>query len=220
MHDPDLIIRTSGERRLSNYLLWQSAYSELVFRDELWPDFTPARRSRSPWPSSPSAGAASAGAEARADGERAAHARQARARPRAPGEPRRRPGAPRRGRGRARAAAPARRGAAREPRSDLSARVLVAIPAIAVALFLVIEGGLIFALGLIVLGGVCMHELYAMYERARPVRLAGLLALAGLLLAALLRQPVPGAARRRGRAAAALRAHAARSPARASAASR
>jgi undecaprenyl diphosphate synthase len=40
MHDPDLIIRTSGERRLSNFLLWQSAYSELVFRDELWPDFT------------------------------------------------------------------------------------------------------------------------------------------------------------------------------------
>jgi undecaprenyl diphosphate synthase len=39
MHDPDLIIRTSGERRLSNYLLWQSAYSELIFRDELWPDF-------------------------------------------------------------------------------------------------------------------------------------------------------------------------------------
>jgi undecaprenyl diphosphate synthase len=40
MHDPDIIIRTSGERRLSNYLLWQSAYSELIFRDELWPDFT------------------------------------------------------------------------------------------------------------------------------------------------------------------------------------
>jgi undecaprenyl diphosphate synthase len=40
MHDPDLIIRTSGEERISNYLLWQSAYSELVFRDELWPDFT------------------------------------------------------------------------------------------------------------------------------------------------------------------------------------
>jgi undecaprenyl diphosphate synthase len=39
MHDPDVIIRTSGERRLSNYLLWQAAYSELVFRDELWPDF-------------------------------------------------------------------------------------------------------------------------------------------------------------------------------------
>jgi undecaprenyl diphosphate synthase len=39
MHDPDLVIRTSGEQRLSNYLLWQSAYSELVFADELWPDF-------------------------------------------------------------------------------------------------------------------------------------------------------------------------------------
>lgn len=39
MHDPDLIIRTSGEQRLSNYLMWQSAYSEFVFRDELWPDF-------------------------------------------------------------------------------------------------------------------------------------------------------------------------------------
>jgi undecaprenyl diphosphate synthase len=40
MHDPDVIIRTSGEQRLSNYLMWQSAYSEFVFREELWPDFT------------------------------------------------------------------------------------------------------------------------------------------------------------------------------------
>jgi len=40
MNDPDLLIRTSGEQRISNYLLWQCAYSELVFRDELWPDFT------------------------------------------------------------------------------------------------------------------------------------------------------------------------------------
>jgi undecaprenyl diphosphate synthase len=39
MHDPDLLIRTSGEQRLSNYLLWQCAYSEFVFRDELWPEF-------------------------------------------------------------------------------------------------------------------------------------------------------------------------------------
>jgi undecaprenyl diphosphate synthase len=39
MHDPDLLIRTSGEQRISNFLLWQCAYSELVFRDELWPDF-------------------------------------------------------------------------------------------------------------------------------------------------------------------------------------
>ena len=40
MHDPDLLIRTSGEQRISNYLLWQCAYSEFVFRDELWPDFS------------------------------------------------------------------------------------------------------------------------------------------------------------------------------------
>jgi undecaprenyl diphosphate synthase len=39
MHDPDLVIRTSGEQRLSNYLLWQTAYSEFVSREELWPDF-------------------------------------------------------------------------------------------------------------------------------------------------------------------------------------
>jgi undecaprenyl diphosphate synthase len=40
--DPDLIIRPSGEQRLSNFLLWQCAYSEFVFMDVLWPDFTPA----------------------------------------------------------------------------------------------------------------------------------------------------------------------------------
>jgi undecaprenyl diphosphate synthase len=39
MHDPDLVIRTGGERRLSNFLLWQAAYSELVFRNEMWPEF-------------------------------------------------------------------------------------------------------------------------------------------------------------------------------------
>lgn len=39
--DPDLVIRTSGEQRLSNFLLWESAYSEFVFTDTLWPDFTP-----------------------------------------------------------------------------------------------------------------------------------------------------------------------------------
>lgn len=38
--DPDLILRTSGEKRLSNFLLWQSAYSEFFFSDKLWPDFT------------------------------------------------------------------------------------------------------------------------------------------------------------------------------------
>ncbi|MBI5164123.1 MAG: isoprenyl transferase [Magnetospirillum sp.] len=39
MPDPDLVIRTSGEKRISNFLLWQSAYAELVFLDVLWPDF-------------------------------------------------------------------------------------------------------------------------------------------------------------------------------------
>ena len=39
MPDPDLIVRTSGEYRISNYLLWEAAYSELVFTDVLWPDF-------------------------------------------------------------------------------------------------------------------------------------------------------------------------------------
>jgi undecaprenyl diphosphate synthase len=38
--DPDLLIRTSGEQRISNFLLWQLAYSELIFLDKLWPDFT------------------------------------------------------------------------------------------------------------------------------------------------------------------------------------
>lgn len=39
-HDVDLLIRTGGDHRLSNYLLWQSAYAEIFFRDTLWPDFT------------------------------------------------------------------------------------------------------------------------------------------------------------------------------------
>ena len=40
MHEPELLIRTGKERRLSNFVLWQAAYSEIVFRDELWPDFS------------------------------------------------------------------------------------------------------------------------------------------------------------------------------------
>ena len=40
MNYPDLVIRTSGEKRLSNFLMWQSAYAELIFRDEMWPDFS------------------------------------------------------------------------------------------------------------------------------------------------------------------------------------
>jgi phosphatidate cytidylyltransferase len=69
-------------------------------------------------------------------------------------------------------------------RSDLAARILAAIPAIALALFLVIEGGVIFALGVLLFGAICMHELFAMYERAHPVRLAGYISLVGLIAAA------------------------------------
>src|ERR1700761_8158466 len=47
MHDPELVIRTSGEQRISNYLIWQTAYSEFVFCDELWPDFSRAVLQRS-----------------------------------------------------------------------------------------------------------------------------------------------------------------------------
>jgi phosphatidate cytidylyltransferase len=75
--------------------------------------------------------------------------------------------------------------ARRNQRSDLGARILAALPAIAVAIILVLEGGLVFAVGLACFGAVCMHELFRMYDRAHPVRLAGMLALAALLLAAL-----------------------------------
>jgi undecaprenyl diphosphate synthase len=43
MPDPDLIIRTSGEQRISNFLLWQAAYAEFVFQDVLWPDYGAAQ---------------------------------------------------------------------------------------------------------------------------------------------------------------------------------
>jgi phosphatidate cytidylyltransferase len=73
--------------------------------------------------------------------------------------------------------------------SDVGSRVLFALPLIALALFLVIEGGAVFAAGIFVIGCVCMHELYGMYGRASPVRLAGFLALAALVAAALYGNP-------------------------------
>jgi phosphatidate cytidylyltransferase len=68
--------------------------------------------------------------------------------------------------------------------SDLGARIVAAVPAIAFAIFIVAQGGLVFTLGLLALGIACMHELFAMFPAARPVKLAGFLTLAGLLLAA------------------------------------
>ncbi len=74
----------------------------------------------------------------------------------------------------------------RGPSSDLRARVLAAIPAILFATVIVAGGGWFFVAGLFLLGVVCMHELYTLMGRARPVALAGFIALAALLVAALL----------------------------------
>jgi phosphatidate cytidylyltransferase len=90
-------------------------------------------------------------------------------------EPRRRPPQRRR---------PARRRRRSRGRSDLGARIIAAIPAIAFAVFITAEGGLVFALGLFIVGAFCMAELYKLMGRANPVPLAGYLALIGLLLAA------------------------------------
>ena len=85
--------------------------------------------------------------------------------------------------------APARRRRSAPPRgrrpkgggSDLSARIIVAVPLAALALALVIAGGAVLAVGLFVLGALCLHELFLMYERVHPVRLAAWIALAALL---------------------------------------
>jgi phosphatidate cytidylyltransferase len=69
--------------------------------------------------------------------------------------------------------------------SDLSLRILVAIPAVGYAVFIIAYGGWVFAVGVFLLGVVCLHELFRMYETVRPVRLAAFLALAGLAVAAL-----------------------------------
>jgi phosphatidate cytidylyltransferase len=83
---------------------------------------------------------------------------------------------------------PSRRRADRARRrntgGELGARILVAIPAIAFALFIVARGGWIFTIALIALGIACMGELFTMLRHGHPVRLAGFLGLAGMLVAA------------------------------------
>ncbi len=78
---------------------------------------------------------------------------------------------------------------AREPRrsrqSELASRILVAIPAGVFAIFIVVQGGLILALGLIALGVIALGELYGLMRRARPVDLAGYLTMAAMVLLAL-----------------------------------
>ncbi len=82
----------------------------------------------------------------------------------------------------ARARPPARR---RGGGSDLVPRLLAAIPAAAFAIFIVQQGGLVFAGGVLALGLVCLHELFTMYARVRPIRLAAFLGLIGLVAAAI-----------------------------------
>ena len=75
------------------------------------------------------------------------------------------------------------------PASDLSARVLIAIPAAAYAIFIVVQGGLIFAIGIYLLGVVALGELYTLMGRVRPAALAGFLTLGGMIAAALYGEP-------------------------------
>jgi phosphatidate cytidylyltransferase len=72
----------------------------------------------------------------------------------------------------------------RNSASDLGARIWVAIPAIAFAIFIVAAGGAVFAAGALLLGLICLHELLRMYDALNPVRLAGFVGLAGLAAAA------------------------------------
>jgi len=72
----------------------------------------------------------------------------------------------------------------RRQRSDLGGRVLVAIPAILFAIIIVGSGGLVFAAGLAILGVIALSELYTLMARVRPVNVAGILALLGLVAAA------------------------------------
>jgi phosphatidate cytidylyltransferase len=76
------------------------------------------------------------------------------------------------------------RAARRNTGSDLVSRVAVAIPAIVFAVVIVAAGGIVFTVALILLGLLCIHELFEMFGRARPARLAGFAGIIGLLLAA------------------------------------
>lgn len=80
----------------------------------------------------------------------------------------------------------ARRARRRNTSSELGARILIALPAIVFAIVIVDAGGIVFAAALIALGLVCLHELFAMFANANPVRLAGFAGLIALLLTAQL----------------------------------
>src|SRR4051794_17019102 len=73
--------------------------------------------------------------------------------------------------------------AAQSTREDLRDRLIVAAIAIPVAIIIVVQGGITFTLALIVLGWICLHELFVMFEDTRPARLAAFAALPAILLA-------------------------------------
>lgn len=77
-----------------------------------------------------------------------------------------------------------RRSERRNTRSDLMARVVAAVPAILFALIIVGLGGWFWVAGLVILGWICLHELFGLYDFANPSRLAGLIGIAALLVAA------------------------------------
>ena len=68
--------------------------------------------------------------------------------------------------------------------SELMLRILVAIPAVAYAIFIIASGGWVFTIGILVLGYVCLHELFRLYEPVRPIKLAAFIAITGLAVAA------------------------------------
>ena len=78
----------------------------------------------------------------------------------------------------------ARTASARPAGSDLGARIVAALPAIAFAIFIVVQGGLVFAAGLLALGAICLHEYFELSAPARPIKLAGFLGLAWVVVAA------------------------------------
>ena len=165
MHDPDLIIRTSGEQRISNYLLWQGAYSEWVFRDELWPDFSresfeqsleefAARAAASGAASDAGRAPFSSGDEPRRERPAVDEIRVEASEPAA----------------RRRAASRAHSRPAERQRSDLWPRILVAVPARDHRRSSSsTSGGCRSRCFMIAAGLVCMYELYRMLERWRPV---------------------------------------------------